>query len=163
MAKFGLVARASWMLGAVIIVLAAAPARVQQPAAKAGSLPEADAAPVAESATVLAKLEPGLWQVRALDGGTPTQSMCVADPAMLMQLQHGQAACSRRIVAADERGVTIHYTCPANGFGRTSLRLDTPRMAKIETQGIIGKIPFEQRVEIQRMGECPAAKTTAPR
>jgi len=144
----------------VIIVLAAAPGRVAQPAARApAGLPEAAPVAVAVSDTVLARMEAGLWEVRTLgDGAAAPQSICVADTALLMQLQHGQAACSQRVVSNDDKGVTVQYSCPANGFGHSSLRMETPRLAKIDTQGIVGKVPFAQRVEVRRLGECQAAK-----
>jgi hypothetical protein len=140
----------------VIVVLAAAPARVERPARSgAATLPAAAHASVNFSETVLAKLEQGRWEVRALDGSsTPPQSICVSDPAVLMQLQHGATACEQRLVSNDERGVTIRYSCPLDGFGQTSLRLETPRLAKIDTQGIHGKAPFAQRVEARRIGNC---------
>jgi hypothetical protein len=156
---WGAIARASWALGAMVIVLAAAPGRVEQPAARAtAGLPESSPL-VAESDTVLGHMEPGLWEVRRLGGGAAApQSICVADTALLMQLQHGQAPCTHRVTANDDRGVTVHYSCAANDFGHSSLRMVTPRLAKIDTQGFIGKSPFSQRVEVQRLGECPAAK-----
>jgi hypothetical protein len=157
MARLGVVARASWALGVVTVVLAAAPARVEQPVRS----PAADRSAAPQTAqtskapeTVLAKLERGRWEVRTLSSSAPPQSICLGDPAMLMQLEHGPTACAHQLVSSDERGVTIRYSCPAEGFGQTSLRLETPRLAKIETQGIHGKAPFAQRVEARRIGDC---------
>ena len=107
----------------------------------------------------LARLEPGLWQMREI--GNPNAAplkLCVADPAVLMQLQHRQAPCSRLVISNDTNQATVHYTCPANGFGRTSLKVETPRLAKIDTQGIMDKLPFEFRFEARRVGECPTAR-----
>jgi hypothetical protein len=111
--------------------------------------------------SALASLQPGLWEVRELGNSNapPPRSICVADPVLLMQLKHGQAACSRIVISDDARGATVQYTCPANGFGRTSLRVETPRLAKIDTQGIIGNAPFAYRAEIRYLGPCP--KTAA--
>jgi hypothetical protein len=122
------------------------------------------ASPVQPSGSLaaLSRLEPGQWQIRAL-GKTPAAplSLCVADPAILMQVQHRQMPCSRLVIASDSTSVTVHYTCPANGFGRTSLRFETPRLAKIDTQGIMDNVPFAFRAEARRVGAC--AKPTAGR
>jgi len=120
----------------------------------------AAAAPRAEASSTLARLQPGLWEVRELGkANVPPRSICVADPALLMQIGHGQTPCSRVVLSDTARGVTVHYTCPANGYGRTSLRLETPRLATIDTQGIIGRKPFAYRAEIRHIGACPATRT----
>jgi hypothetical protein len=135
--------RALYALGMVALLTAAAPAHPG-------------------NSDALSRLEPGMWQIRELGGGTAApRSMCIADPAMLMQLQHRQAPCSQMIIARDATSATIHYTCPANGFGRTSLRYETPRLAKIDTQGIFDNIPFAFRAEVKRVGPC--ATVTARR
>lgn len=107
----------------------------------------------------LSRLEPGLWQVRELGPGStqPPSRMCITDPAMLVQLQHRGAPCSRTVIASSANSATIHYTCPANGFGRTSVRVETPRLAQIDTQGIFGNAPFAFRAEARRVGPCPKA------
>ena len=128
------------LVGAGVLIAAASPA-------KPGGPPAA-----------LARLEPGLWQLREVGGRNAAPiSMCVADPAMLMQVQHRQAPCSRMVISGNATNVVVHYTCPANGFGRTALRYETPRLAKIDTQGIIDNIPFAFRAEARRLGPCPKA------
>lgn len=113
----------------------------------------------ASKLTALSRLEPGLWQLRDLDdAGAPAQSICVADPNMLMQVQHRNSPCSRMVLSNDAKGATVHYTCPANGFGRTTLRVETPRLAKIDTQGISDNAPFAYRLEARRTGACQAAR-----
>ena len=114
--------------------------------------------------TALGQLEPGLWQLRDLDNkAAAPQSICVADPDILMQVQHRSAPCSRIVIANDPKGATVHYTCPATGFGRTSLRVETPRLARIDTQGISGRLPFAFRFEARRTGTCRAGGAAAGR
>lgn len=113
---------------------------------------------VGEKLSALARLEPGLWRLRNLeDARARPQSICIADPHMLMQVQHRNSPCARLVIADDATGATVHYTCPAGGFGRTSLRVETPRLAKIDTQGISGNAPFAYRAEARRIGSCGAA------
>jgi len=103
----------------------------------------------------LSRLQPGLWQIRELgnDRATP-QSICIADPAMLLQVKHHKEPCSRLVIADQADQATVHYTCPANGFGRTWLRVETPRLAKIDTQGIVDNTPFAFRAEARLLGPC---------
>ena len=108
--------------------------------------------------SALARLEPGLWQLRDLeDDRARPQSICVADPSILMQVQHRNSPCSRLVIDNDANTATVHYTCPAGGFGRTTLRAETPRLAKIDTQGISGNAPFAYRAEARRVGSCGAS------
>lgn len=103
----------------------------------------------------LARLEPGLWQLRDLDNASAQQqAICVADPAALLQLRHRNSPCSRLVIADDASGATVHYTCPAGGFGRTEVRVETPRLAQIDTQGIANNAPFAYRAEARRIGVC---------
>ncbi len=105
--------------------------------------------------SALSRLEPGLWQLRDLDAPKAAQqSLCVADPLLLMQLRHRGAACTRLVVSDEERDAIVHYTCPASGYGQTALRVETPRLAQIDTQGIIDNRPFALRAEARRVGPC---------
>ena len=104
--------------------------------------------------SALAKLEPGLWQLRNLDDRRQLPPICLGDRNLLMQVQHRNSPCSRLVIANNTRGATVHYTCPAGGFGRTSIRIETPRLAQIDTQGIVGNAPFAYRAEARRVGTC---------
>ena len=106
----------------------------------------------------LAKLEPGLWKLRALGNSRAAlPPICVSNPSVLMQVRHRNLPCSQLVVANDPRSATVHYTCEAGGFGRTSLLVETPRLAQIDTQGIAGNVPFALRAEARRVGSCAGA------
>lgn len=102
--------------------------------------------------SALSALEPGLWQLRA--PGEPTRNLCLGDPFALMQLRHAGAACSRLVIEDEKSVATIHYSCPGAGWGRTTLRVATPRSARIETQGIAGNAPFDVSLDARRTGDC---------
>nr|WP_295370670.1 hypothetical protein [uncultured Sphingosinicella sp.] len=103
----------------------------------------------------MSRLEPGLWQLRDLDNPAgQQQSICVADPSALLQLRHRNAPCSRLVIADGAKAATVQYTCPATGFGRTEVRVETPRLAQIDTQGIADNAPFSYRVQARRIGVC---------
>jgi hypothetical protein len=117
-----------------------------------------------EQLTGLSRLEPGLWQLRDLDDASARHApVCVADPGILMQLQHRHSPCSRLVISSDNSGATVHYTCPAHGFGRTSLRVETPRLVQIDTQGISGNAPFAYRLEARRTGPCDSSRARSAR
>lgn len=107
----------------------------------------------------LAQLQPGLWVIRDLDDSrAPTRSICLGDPNVLMQLEHRGAPCSRLVIESGPLAATVHYTCPATGFGRTTIRVETPRLAQIDTQGILRKAPFALRAEARRVGACTGGR-----
>ena len=102
----------------------------------------------------LAKLQPGLWQLRDLDSKAELPPVCLGDPNLLVQLRHRAAACSRIVVGEEEAAATVHYTCTAGGYGHTVIRVETPRLAQIQTQGIADATPFQARIEARRAGSC---------
>jgi len=104
--------------------------------------------------TALAKIEPGQWTLRSADGHTPPRTMCVADPRILLQLQHSGVACSRFVIENEPGVTTVHYTCPSAGHGRTTVRVETPRLIHVDSQGISGGAPFDWSFEGRKSGTC---------
>ncbi|MBX9881018.1 MAG: hypothetical protein K2X73_03505 [Sphingomonas sp.] len=115
------------------------------------------AAAPAQAPAVLAGIEPGNWQLRELGSGT-TRALCITDPASLLQIEHGMADCSRRLIDDSPRAATVHYTCPGAGHGRTVLTLETGRSLALETQGIDHGAPFDLRYQLTRTGACQSAR-----
>ena len=113
--------------------------------------------------SALASLQPGQWQLRSLDGGTPTKTLCLGDPRVLLQLRHAAASCNKFIITNSATEAVVHYSCAGMGNGRTSIRVETPRVIQIESQGIADKAPFDVAYEGRRVGECPLAASTAQR
>jgi hypothetical protein len=108
------------------------------------SLPEIEA---------LAKLERGRWQIGAPAGGE-ARSICLGDPHAFVQLEHSGLSCGREILASQPDGATVQYSCQGRGYGHTSIRVETPRLARIDTQGLVDGRPFAYRVEARRVGAC---------
>ncbi len=102
----------------------------------------------------LAKLERGQWTLRE-EAGT-RQSLCLSDPTALLQMRNRGATCSRFVIDNSPASATVHYTCPGAGHGRTTLRVETPRLVRIETQGLDGGAPFDLEIEARRTGACGA-------
>ena len=108
----------------------------------------------APQASVLATIEPGRWELRDTESDA-ARSLCVRDARTLLQLGHpGATQCSRFVVAQSPRELTVHYTCPGSGHGRTTIGLVTPRSIKLETQGVANGLPFQQNYAARRTGAC---------
>ena len=101
----------------------------------------------------LSKLESGRWQLSRSDG-TDARSLCLADPAALVQLEHEGVSCGQEVLASEAGAATVEYSCPGRGFGRTDIRVETPRLARIDTQGLVDGRPFAYRVEARKVGGC---------
>ena len=105
------------------------------------------------SIPLLERIEAGQWEVRGTGHGL-IASICLGDRHLLIQPQHGSADCSRNLVSSGEDSATIRYTCPGDGFGQTTIRLETPRLARIDSQGLKQGVPFALRGEARRVGPC---------
>jgi hypothetical protein len=101
----------------------------------------------------LSKLERGRWQIADSQGGA-SRSICVGDPADLVQLEHGGISCGQQVLASEASAATVQYTCSGRGFGHTSIRVETSRLARIDTQGLVDGRPFSYRAEARRVGAC---------
>ena len=108
----------------------------------------------APSLAMLDGLEKGSWQLRERGSDTLLQTVCVGDARRMIQIQHPRANCSRYIIEDTPKSVTVHYTCPGAGHGRTSIRSETNRLVQIDTQGIADGKPFSQAIEARRAGSC---------
>lgn len=111
------------------------------------------AAAQAPSLAMLTGLADGKWEVRPRDGSA-VRRVCVRSGLELIQLQHGQASCSRFVVEDDPDAVTVQYTCRGNGYGRTTVRRETASLVQIDSQGIAGGLPFQFSAEARRVGAC---------
>jgi hypothetical protein len=105
----------------------------------------------------LATLQPGQWDLKPRAGMTGIKSMCLSDMKALLQVRHAGASCNRFVIANDSRQTIVQYTCPKNGHGRTLVKVETPRLVQIESQGIADNEPFAIVLEGRRVGACPSA------
>ena len=100
------------------------------------------------------RIEPGQWQLRALDNSVPVRRLCIGDGYDLIQLRHPGAACSRFVLANEPESATVHYTCSGAGYGRTTVRIETPQLVHIDSQGLANQSPFQVTLEGRRIGKC---------
>jgi hypothetical protein len=108
---------------------------------------------VAQAPGPLAQVERGSWQLVG-PGGAAIATVCLGDPLLLAQPQHGPQPCTREILATDAHSVTVNYTCPGMGRGRTLLRVETPRLVQIDSQGLHYGAPFALRAQARKTGPC---------
>jgi hypothetical protein len=106
-----------------------------------------------ESLSMLAGLSKGEWTIKHRDGSAD-RKICVKTGQELIQLRHDAPDCSRFVVEDALSKVTVQYTCPGNGYGRTNIRKETGGLVQIESQGIASGLPFEFAAEGRRTGTC---------
>jgi hypothetical protein len=99
-------------------------------------------------------VRPGEWQLRALDNSQPVRRLCVNDAYDFIQLRHSGAACSRFVLANEPQTATVHYTCSGAGYGRTTIKVETSELVRIESQGLANQAPFQVTLEGRRLGAC---------
>lgn len=107
----------------------------------------------ASGLAMLGTLSRGEWTIKQR-GAASDRKICVRSGAELIQLMHRESGCSRFVVEDGAARVTVQYTCPGNGYGRTSIRRETDTLVQLESQGIVGEMPFQLTAEARRTGPC---------
>lgn len=87
-------------------------------------------------------------------GDDTHEKICLQSGRELIQLRHRVGQCSRFVVDDGPSLVTVQYTCPGDGYGRTSIRRETSQVLQIDSQGIEGGVPFHLTAEARRIGAC---------
>lgn len=108
----------------------------------------------ANRASVFAQTSGGLWELDRGSGVSRKVRQCIADPALLAQIEHRGASCTRTLVRDGPTSAEVHYRCDNGGFGRTTVSMLTPRSFRVETQGISRDAPFHYVVQARRVGNC---------
>lgn len=114
------------------------------------------ALPAAAQGPELAMLDgltKGGWSLRIRDSGSE-QRICLRDGRELIQIQHRQPGCSRFVVTDQADQVVVQYTCRGNGYGRTSIRRESPGLVQVQSQGIHNGTPFSFTAEARHAGAC---------
>ncbi len=102
----------------------------------------------------LSKVERGRWEVRELDNAVPAASLCLGDPAQLLRFGHRGSSCPLEVLESGASAATVQYSCPGRGFGHSHVRVETPRLMRVDTQGLSNGRPFSYRLEARRTGAC---------
>lgn len=134
------------LIGATIMIVASAAGR---PAPVSPTSPPAPRG--------LAMLEPGDWVLHDRESGKDTGKdvhLCLGDTRQLLQLRHPGAQCRRFVVTDSAQAVAVTNVCGAAGNERTDIRIETPRLIQIQSQGIVNGAPFSMAIEGRRVGAC---------
>lgn len=102
---------------------------------------------------MLGTLTKGAWTLRVRDDNSQ-QRVCLRSGREFIQLRHKQPGCSRFVVRDTSTEVVVQYTCPGNGYGRTSIRREGNGLVQIQSQGIIDGAPFSISAEARHNGSC---------
>lgn len=108
----------------------------------------------AETLVALGSVTPGAWQLREVGAQGAGRAICVRDPRMLLQIQHGAASCSQSVIDQSAKKATVRYACPGAGNGTTDLAIESATSLRIHTQGILRGAPFDVEYEANRQGAC---------
>ena len=103
--------------------------------------------------SMLGTLAKGEWTIKYRDG-SHDRKICLRSGQELIQLRHKDSGCNRFVVEDAAAKVTVQYTCPGNGYARTSIRRETPALVQLESQGIEGGLPFQFIAEARHTGSC---------
>lgn len=103
---------------------------------------------------MLDRFEAGLWEVAPRRGDGQTAQLCIDSGRKLIQVRHARESCRRFVIEDAPGAVTVQYTCPTSGYGRTYIRFENSRLAQIETQGIDNGLPFNFSAQARRIGAC---------
>lgn len=113
--------------------------------------------PSVSPVVALRQLEKGQWELR--ERGTrrdepPRRRICVGDPAQLLRAGDREGTCDQFVVADSPDRAVVTYQCKGRGSGRTDLRVETPRLVQIQSQGVSDGAPFDLQLEARRIGDC---------
>lgn len=132
------------------------PSRLRVPAIALGLAAGVLLAPAVAQAPELAMLEglqDGAWDIR-VRGEDGSNKVCLRTGHELIQVRHRGERCSRIVVEDAANAVTVQYSCPGNGYGRTTIRKETAQLVQINSQGIEKGLPFHFDAEARRSGGC---------
>ncbi len=112
--------------------------------------------PASGKVVAISRIEPGQWELRdrAADRTAQPTRLCVSDPAQLLKVRHQRQSCRDFVVDDAQDRAVVTYDCNGAGSGRTAIRVETPRLVQIDSQGIAGGAPFAMLLEGRRTGEC---------
>lgn len=100
------------------------------------------------------QLNKGGWTLTVRDGRLPDRKICLGDPKMLLQVEHGNANCSYYVIANTPDRLRVSYKCGSLGNGVTEVRRESNSLVQVESQGIVNGSPFAFNAEARHSGAC---------
>lgn len=99
-------------------------------------------------------LAQGEWTLKERGSRDPGKKVCLGNPELLLQIQHGNAACTRYVIENSPRKLRVSYKCGGAGHGVTEIKLESSSLVQIYSQGIRNDAPFSVNFEGRRTGSC---------
>ncbi|MEH6827165.1 DUF3617 domain-containing protein [Parasphingorhabdus sp.] len=99
-------------------------------------------------------LTQGEWTLKERGSREPGQKICLGNPELLLQIQHGNANCTRYVIENDPKKLRVSYKCGSAGQGVTEIKKESSGLVQIFSQGIRNNAPFSFTVEGRRTGSC---------
>lgn len=109
---------------------------------------------LAAPAALFGESQPGLWELSGMQGTRAPERLCLADLSQLAQIEHRGRGCKPKAIRESATAATFTYECAPNDYGRSEIKLVTPRNFRIVSQGIAGGLPFAHTVQARRVGDC---------
>lgn len=104
--------------------------------------------------SVIDSLDRGDWELRFRNDNGAKHQICFDGGKQLFQIRHANLNCKSVVLNETPDQITVHYTCPGQGYGRTIVRKETNRLVQIDSQGIAKGVPFAFTAEARRVGAC---------
>ncbi len=101
----------------------------------------------------LAGFQTGAWQVKPI-GASDSVSHCLADPAPMLTGARPAQECQFRTISDGPNTAIVTYRCTGGRSGRTAIRRDAGGLFVVDAQGLAGGLPFADRTEWRRTGDC---------
>ena len=103
---------------------------------------------------MLDKVQLGMWTLKERGRAEEMDRICVRNAQDLLQIQHRGKTCNRFVIEDKPGQVTVSYSCPGQGNGRTTIKLENRQLLQINSQGIDKNSPFAFAVEGRYAGQC---------
>ncbi|NRD88866.1 hypothetical protein C8024_04430 [Sphingopyxis sp. BSNA05] len=99
-------------------------------------------------------LTAGEWTLKERGSRGPGKKVCLGNPELLLQIQHGNANCTRYVIENDPKKLRVSYKCGPAGHGVTEIKKESSTLVQISSQGFRNSDPFSVDLEGRRTGSC---------
>jgi len=96
----------------------------------------------------------GEWTLKPRGSSGAGKKVCLGNPEMLLQIQHGSANCTRYVIENSPKKLRVSYKCGAAGHGVTEIKRESSSLVQISSQGFRNSDPFSVDFEGRRTGSC---------
>ena len=109
--------------------------------------------------SVLADVQPGLWEISGAPGAHTPVRQCLGDMRILTRFEHRNRNCTAHVLKDEGSAISLDYSCGGAGFGHSEVEVITPRSLRIATQGISSGQPFNYVLQARRVADCAKSAT----